>query len=102
MIHPIFHISQLKPLILYYTPVNDSLLVVIDLKPAATTPQAIIDHCLIKKGNTVVPQAKLTWVGLPATATTSEDYHVVKAVLPRCTSLGPNCMSSGGRCHTWR
>jgi len=60
LIHPIFHISQLKPLIADYTPVYDELPVITNLAAAATTPEAILDRHLVKKGNTAIPQVKVT------------------------------------------
>jgi len=60
LIHSVFHISQLKPFIADYTPVYDELPVITDLIAAATTPEAILDRCLVKKGNTTIPQVKVT------------------------------------------
>jgi hypothetical protein len=48
------------------------------LDAANTTPKEIIARRMVKKGNTAVPQVKLTWVGLPYSASTWEDYYVVK------------------------
>lgn len=79
LIHPVFHISQLKPFSTYYTSVYDSLPQVTDLEAADTMPEAVIDRRLIKKGNNAIPQVKLTWVGLPPSAATWDDYNVVKA-----------------------
>jgi len=94
MIHPVFHISQLKPFTADYTPVYDSLPGVTDLEASATKPQAIIDRRLVKKGNTAVPQVKLTWVGLPSSA---EDYHVVKQRFPYVQLvLGQAASPAGG------
>lgn len=70
LILPVFHISQLKPFSADCTPVYDSLPVTTDLEAADTVPEKIIDRRLVKKGNTAVPQVKISWVGLPASATT--------------------------------
>ena len=60
LIHPVFHISQLKPFITDYTPVYDTLPVTIDLEAAAAKPEAILERRLVKKGNTAIPQVKVT------------------------------------------
>lgn len=96
LIHPIFHISQLKPFSADYTPVYDSLLATTDLEVANTEPEKIIDRRLVKKGNTAIPQAKLSWVGLPESATTWEDYHVVKHRFPNAPAWGQAGSSAGG------
>ena len=36
----------------------------------------------------MVPQVKLTWVGLPSSATTWEDYNVVKERFPTAPAWG--------------
>ena len=58
------------------------------LEAADMVPEAIVDRRLVKKGNTAIPQVKLTWVGLPASATTWEDYNVVKQRFPTAPAWG--------------
>jgi len=60
MIHPVFHISQLKPFVPNYTPVFASLPVTTDLEAAAAEPLSILEHRLVQKGNTAIPQIKVT------------------------------------------
>lgn len=96
LIHPVFHISQLKPFIEDYTPVFDTLPVLTDLDAANTTPKEIIVRRMVKKGNTVVPQVKLTWVGLPESAATWEDYYVVKNRFPEAAAWGQAATQAGG------
>jgi hypothetical protein len=55
LIHPVFHISQLKPFNADYTPAYDALPTTADLETAETTLEAIIKCRLVKKGNTVIP-----------------------------------------------
>lgn len=96
MIHPVFHISQLKPFTPDYTPVYDSLPGITDLEAAATQPLAILDRRLVKKGNNAIPQVKLSWSGLPSSATTWEDYNVVKARFPDAPAWGQAGSLAGG------
>jgi hypothetical protein len=60
MIHPVFHISQLKQFIPDYTPVYKNLPVATNLEAAATIPQTIINRRLVKKGNRAIPQVRVT------------------------------------------
>jgi hypothetical protein len=100
LIHNVFHISQLKPFSTDYTPVYDSLPQVTDLTVADTVLEAVLDRRLVKKGNTAIPQVKLTWTGLPSTATTWEDYHVVKKRFPEAPAWGQAGTPAGESCHT--
>ena len=70
LIHNVFHISQLKPFTIDYSPVYDAFLVTTDLEAAAAIPQEVVDRRLVKKGNTAIPQVKVTWSGLPSSTTT--------------------------------
>lgn len=99
MIHLVFHISQLKPFTEDYTPVFDNLHVLTDLEAANTTPKGIIDRRMVKKGNTAIPQVKLTWVGLPDNAATWEDYHVVKNRFPEAAAWGQVSTQGGEVSH---
>jgi hypothetical protein len=69
------------------------------LEAADIVPEAIIDHCLVKKGNTTIPQVKLTWVGLPRTTTTWEDYNVIKQRFPMTLAWGASWISRGEVSH---
>jgi hypothetical protein len=96
MIHPVFHISQLKPFTPDYSPVFDTLPKLTDLEAAETVPKAIIARRLVRKGNSAIPQVKLTWVGLPESATTWEDYNVIRARFPEAPAWGQAGTQGGG------
>ena len=61
MIHPVFHISQLKPFHPNYTPIYAELPKVKDLSVMNTVPEAILERRLVKKGYVAVPQVKVKW-----------------------------------------
>jgi hypothetical protein len=88
LIHPVFHISQLKAFTLDYTPVYADLPKISDLTASATEPEAILERRLVKKGNTSIPQVKIKWTNLSADAATWEDYHVVKKRFPSSSAWG--------------
>jgi len=96
MIHPVFHISQLKPFVPNYTPVFASLPVTTDLEAAAAEPLAILERRLVQKGNTAIPQIKVTWTKLPPSITTWEDYYVLKQRFPDAPAWGQADSQAGG------
>jgi hypothetical protein len=81
-VHPVFHVSQLKPFTPNYTPVYDKLPPPPDITAAAAKPQAILERRMVKKGNAAIPQIRVQWSHLPADHTTWEDYHVLRHRFP--------------------
>jgi hypothetical protein len=77
-VHPVFHVSQLKPFTANYSHVFVELLKVVDFAEKDVEPAAILDHCMVRKGNHATPQVLIRWTNLALDATTWEDYHVVK------------------------
>jgi hypothetical protein len=96
LIHPVFHISQLKPYRPNYTPVFSTLPMLTDLQSSTAQPLQVLDCRLVKKGNTAIPQVLLSWIGLPATSTTWEDYYVVKQRFPNALAWGQASSLAGG------
>jgi hypothetical protein len=68
VVHPVFHVSQLKPFTPNYTPVYDKLPPPPDLSAAAVVPKTILERRMVKKGNAAIPQIRVQWSHLP------EDY----------------------------
>jgi transposase InsO family protein len=55
-IHPVFHVSQLKPFTPDYTPVYSDLPVLVDFSQEQLLPEVILERQLVKKGNAATPQ----------------------------------------------
>jgi len=99
-IHNVFHISQLKPFNADYSPVYEALPVTTGLEAAAAIPQSVVDKRLVKKGNSAIPQVRVTWTGLPLATTTWEDYQVLKQRFPNAPAWG-QAATQGGESVTW-
>jgi hypothetical protein len=78
-VHPVFHVSQLKPFNANYSHVFTKLPDPPQLDLADLQPELILDRRLSKKGNTVVTQVLSS---LPADMATWEDYNVLKSKFP--------------------
>jgi hypothetical protein len=96
MIHPVFHLSQLKQFTPDYTPVYETLPVITDLEASAAVPQRVIDRRLVQKGNRAIPQVRVTWTGLPDTVATWEDYNIVKQRFLKAPAWGQADSLAGG------
>lgn len=81
-VHPVFHVSQLKPFTANYTPVFSELPVTADLAAASPVPATILQRRLVRKGNVAAPQVLVQWAHLPVDAATWEDYYVLKQRYP--------------------
>lgn len=88
MIHPVFHVSQLKPFTPNYTPVFADFQEFPDLSTQALQPESILDRRLVKKGSKAVPQVLVKWTNLPASSATWEDWYVLKARYPSASACG--------------
>jgi hypothetical protein len=87
-IHPVFHVSQLKPFTPDFTPVYKDLPTLADLDQEPVVPEAILQRRLVRKGNTAVPQVLIKWTSLPEDAATWEDYYVVTKQFPDAVAWG--------------
>ena len=64
-VHPVFHVSQLKPFTPNYTPVYTDIPAVPDLTTLAPVPVAILDRRMVRKGNAAAPQILIQWAHVP-------------------------------------
>lgn len=81
-VHPVFHVSQLKPFQANYSPVFSELPVATDFAAVSPVPAAILQRRLVRKGNAATPQVLVQWAHLPLDAATWEDYYVLKQRYP--------------------
>lgn len=81
-VHPVFHVSQLKPFTPKYTPIFSDLPTTVDLCQGELNPVKILECRLVKKGNQVVPQVLVQWSQVPDQATTWEDWNVLSKRFP--------------------
>lgn len=95
LIHPVFHVSQLKPFTPSYSPVFHDLPKLVDFSVRDLKPETVLDRRLVKKGNRAVAQVLIKWTQIPAHAATWEDYYVVKARFSDALAWG-QASSPGG------
>lgn len=97
LMHPVFHISQLKQHVPDHTPVFSTLPHIPDLSVADTVPEAILDKRLVvKKGNAAHLQVFVRWSSLQATSSTWENYTVIKERYPHAPAWGQAGPEGGG------
>jgi hypothetical protein len=72
LIHPIFHVSQLKEFTPDHTPVYSQLPDIPFLDITDVQPEKILDRRLVQKGSEAVTQIVVQWTGLPDTLATWE------------------------------
>lgn len=84
-VHPVFHVSQLKPFTANYSPVYSALPSVPDLMATTPVPVAILQRRLVRKGNATTPQVLIRWAHMPEECATWEDYYVLKHRYPDAT-----------------
>uniref|UniRef100_A0A0A8ZED4 Integrase catalytic domain-containing protein n=1 Tax=Arundo donax TaxID=35708 RepID=A0A0A8ZED4_ARUDO len=96
LVHPVFHVSQLKPFTPDYTPVYADLPKLVDLDAGQLEPERVLDRRLVKKGNCAVPQVLVKWTRLPEASATWEDYYVVQKRFPMALAWGQASSGGGG------
>lgn len=70
LIHPVFHVSQLKPFTPNQQPAFSELPAVHDLGVTNLIPEQVLDRHLVKKGNHAVPQVLVKWNHVPVEGAT--------------------------------
>jgi hypothetical protein len=88
LIHPVFHISQLKEYHPDYSPVFSKLLVQVNFSKEMLQPELILKRRLVQKGNAAIPQVRVKWLQLPVSAATWDDWHVLATKFPVVKSWG--------------
>lgn len=96
LVHPVFHVSQLKAHVPANIPVFSVLPQPVVLDAADVVPEEILDRRLVKKGNAAQVQVLIKWTSLPADHATWEDYNVVKERFPTAAAWGQAASSAGG------
>ena len=94
-IHPVFHVSQLKPFTASYALVFSELPRLPDLTSTEATPVAILEHRLVKKGAAPLVQIRVQWSTSAPEVTTWEDYEVLKNRFP-AAGIWEGVASQGG------
>jgi hypothetical protein len=101
MVHPVFHISQLKPFTPDSTPTFNDITKLQDFTAVDLEPEQVLERRLVKKGNSAIPQVLIKWRHLPRNSATWEDRYVLKQRFPSSVAWGQSTSSAGGRCHAW-
>jgi hypothetical protein len=96
LIHPVFHVSQLKEFVPDHTPVFHDLPKVAELDQVEVEPEEILDRRLVKKGGAAVPQGLIKWKHIDPGAATWEDLTVFRARFPTFTAWGQASAPVGG------
>ena len=81
-IHPVFHVSQLKPFTPNYSPVFSGLPAITDLTTVDTMPVKILNRKMSKRGDAPMIQIQVAWDTTPP-STTWEDYEVLRQRYPQ-------------------
>ena len=94
-IHPVFHVSQLKPFTPDYSPVFSELPRAPNLTAAPVQPIAILERRMVKKGNNSIVQVKVQWSSLAPESPTWEDYSVLRQRYPEASCWDEDARAQG-------
>jgi hypothetical protein len=96
LVHPVFHVSQLKAFTPNAAPVFSDLSQLVDLSQVEVKPLYIVDRRMVRKGSHAVVQIRVVWSHLLEDAATWEDYEVMKKRFPDALDWGQSNSSEGG------
>jgi hypothetical protein len=96
LVHPVFHVSQLKAFTPNVVPVFSDFSQMVDLSQVDVKPLYIVDWRMVRKGSHAVIQVRVVWSHLPEEAATWEDYEVIKKRFPDALDWGQSSSSEGG------
>jgi hypothetical protein len=92
-VHPVFHVSQLKPVLGKHVPLCAELP---DLSHELQVPEQVIDSRLTKKGSKVISQVLVKWSEWPESLATWEDEEAIKQAFSYALAWG-QAVSEGGK-----
>lgn len=93
LIHPVFHVSQLKRAIPSNTPVSSELP---DISNQMQVPLKVLDRRLRQHQQTMIPQVLVRWSYLPEALSTWEDEEPLRQQFPRAPAWGQAGSKGGG------
>lgn len=88
MIHPVFHVSQLKEHVPDHTPVFSTLPSQVDMSAADLVPANFLDRRLVKKGSRAHLQVLIQWSTLSDLEATWEEYDTLRLRYPDAPAWG--------------
>lgn len=95
-IHPVFHVSQLKPFTPNSAPVFSDLPTSVALDISCSEPSQILERRLVKKGDSSVVRVRVPWTRLPDSIATWEDFYNLKARFPAAAAIWRQPVFQGG------
>lgn len=96
LVHPVFHVSQLKEFRPDYSPVFAELPKLPALDVLDTSPEKVLDRRMVKKGGAAITQVLVKWKDLAEDAATWEDWQVLSSRFPQVLTWGQVASSPGG------
>lgn len=87
-LHPVFHVSQLKPHVPDNSPVVSTLPEAMGSEEVVLVPESILERHLVKKGNVTIVQLLIKWTKLSVDMSAWEDYYVLRAKFPATSIWG--------------